>query len=239
MKFLIQFPTYGRADKFLSVLGRFIHTASDKHELFFNINCDAADLTMTNEYVKKRIEYAFDTYGGSHMSYALNFDPNTEKISAINDHIPDKGWEVAVVLSDDMVPKAHSWDNEIAIAMQKHFPGNDGCVWFDDGSHSASELITLSIMGYELYKNFGYLYHPDYKSLYCDNEFTDVMKYHGRAVYVNKKIITHEHWSIEGSENHNQVDIAVQKTLHYSGRDAQVYERRKALGFPRERITQD
>lgn len=237
MKFLIQFPTYGRGEKFLNVLSRFVRKASDKHELFFNINCDAADLTMTTPYVQKRIEYIFSTKDCA--DYALHYDVGTQKISAINDHIPEKGWEVAVVLSDDMVPQVEGWDDEIAKAMYKYYPGNDGCVWFDDGSHSAAELITLSIMGYELYKNFGYLYHPDYKSLYCDNEFTDVMKHHGRCKYINKRIVTHEHWSIEGSENHNQVDIAVQKTLHYSGRDAQVYERRKALGFPKERITND
>lgn len=237
MKLLIQFPTYGRAEKFLRVFDKCVETCSDKHSLFFNINCDASDLTMTNPYILKRIEYILDKK--PNVDGKVHFDQNTNKISAINDHIPEDGWDVAIIMSDDMVPQVWNWDNEIAIAMEEHFPGMDGCVYFDDGSHSAADLITLSIMGRMLYKNFGYLYHPDYKSLYCDNEFTDVMKHHGRCKYVNKRIITHEHWSIEGSENHNQVDIAVQKTLHYSGRDAQVYERRKALGFPRERITND
>lgn len=237
MKLLIQFPTYGRADKFLHVFSKYVDMCSDKHEIFFNINCDLSDLTMTNAHTQERIKFILGKK--ENVNGKVYFDANTEKISAINDHIPDGGWDVAVIISDDMVPQVWNWDNEIAIAMEKHFPGRDGCVWFDDGSHSASELITLSIMGYELYKQFGYLYHPDYKSLYCDNEFTDVMKYHGRCQFVNKKIITHEHWSIEGSDNHNDVDIAVQKTLHYSGRDKRVYEKRKELGFPRERITQD
>ena len=39
--------------------------------------------------------------------------------------------------------------------------------------------------------------------------------------------------------NHNQADIAVQKTLHYSGPDQQVFEERKSRGFPKEKITND
>lgn len=236
---LVQFPTYSRGEKFLKVLKRFVTKSSGKHLVFFNINCDAADLTMTNEYVQKRIEYIFDTYGNQYTSYKINYDQNTDKIGAVNANIPDYGWDVAVVLSDDMVPQVEGWDDEIVKAMEEHFPGMDGCVYFDDGSHSAKDLVTLSIMGSQLYKQFGYIYHPDYKSLYCDNEFTEVMRYHNKLRYVNKKIITHEHWSIEGSENYGQQDMAVAKTLHYSGRDQRVYEARKARGFPRERITYD
>lgn len=234
---LIQFPTYGRGEKFLRALSRFVGRSSGEHSLFFNINCDEEDLTMTNEYVKQRIDYIFKTKDG--VDYSLNYDHETEKISAVNNHIPSGGWDIVVVLSDDMRPQVDDWDAEIVKGMEEHYPGNDGCVYFDDGSHSAKDLITLSIMGNELYRQFGYIYHPDYKSLYCDNEFTDVMKMYGKARYIPKKIITHEHWSIEGSENHNQVDVAVQKTLYYSGRDCQVYNRRKELNFPKGRITND
>jgi len=75
-----------------------------------------------------------------------------------------------ICASDDMVPKAWGWDNEIAIAMNQHFPDLDGCVHFNDGN-TDGELITFSILGKRLYERFGYIYHPDYKSLYCDNEF--------------------------------------------------------------------
>jgi hypothetical protein len=239
-RLLIQFPTYGRGEKFLNALAKFVRKASKENLLFFNINCDLSDLTMTNAYIQKRIEYIFSNCPNA--AYSLNFDASTTKISAINSHIPQQDgwdWDIVIILSDDMVPRVDDWDKEISDAMEKHFPGRDGCVYFDDGSHSAKDLITLSIVGRELYNRLGYLYHPDYKSLYCDNEFTEVVKNLGVSKYIDKKIITHEHWSIEGSENYNQVDIAVQKTLHYSGRDKRVYERRKSIGFPKERITND
>lgn len=236
MKLLVQFPTYGRAEKFLRVLDKYVETCSSHNEIFFNINCDSADLTMTNPYIQERIKYILSKK--SNVKGQLNFDENTNKISAINDHIDGKDFDIVICASDDMVPKAHGWDNEIAIAMKQNFPDLDGCVHFNDGN-TDGKLITFSILGKALYDSFGYIYHPDYKSLYCDDEFTQEVRRVDKEKYIDKVIISHEHWSIEGSENHNQTDIAVQKTLHYSGRDQIVFNNRKELGFPKERITND
>ena len=203
---------------------------SDK--IYFNKN-DIVDVTL------QQLKYTLFSYNlGEEIYSTLNYDENTNKISAINDHIDEHEFDIVICASDDMVPKAWGWDNEIAIAMQEHFPELDGCVHFNDGN-TDGELITFSILGKALYDHFGYIYHPDYKSLYCDDEFTQEVRRMGKEKYINKVIISHEHWSIEGSENHNQADIAVQKTLHYSGRDQLVFNRRKEMGFPKQRITND
>lgn len=236
MKILIQFPTYGRAEKFIKVLDKYVDMSSILNELFFNINCDASDLSMTNPYIHERIKYILNKK--HNISGKINYDYDTTKISAINDHIDEQNFDIVVCASDDMVPKVLDWDQEIADAMKSHFPNLDGCVHFNDGNTNG-ELITFSILGKKLYEHFGYIYHPDYKSLYCDNEFTEEVKRLNKEIYINKVVISHEHWSVKGTENHNQIDIAVHKTLHYSGRDSFVYQERKKLGFPKQRITND
>jgi hypothetical protein len=238
MKITVQFPTFGRPEKFLKVLEQYTLWASGKNELFFNINCDMADLSMTSHFMVEKIREVFDLYRNLDIDYAINFDPDTEKISAINDHATDKPFDIIICASDDMVPKIRGWDEEIVRAMDTHFPDYDGCVHFDDGNTNG-QLITFSILGRGLYETFGYIYHPDYKSLYCDDEFTQEVRRMGKEAYIPKVLFSHEHWSIEGSENHGDIDLAVQKTLHYSGRDAQVFQKRQELGFPKERITND
>tara|TARA_R110000751_G_scaffold44605_9_gene101962 strand:- start:1660 stop:2361 length:702 start_codon:yes stop_codon:yes gene_type:complete len=233
MKILIQFPTYSRAQKFLDVLKQYIDTCGEKHEIFFNINCDSDDLTMTDSHVQNQITKLL--MRKSWIRGIVNFDKDTDKISAINDHIEGRDFDIVVCASDDMIPKAHSWDNEIAIAMKEHFPDLDGCVHFNDGN-TEGKLITFSILGRKLYEYFGYVYHPDYKSLYCDDEFTQEVKRLGKERYIDKVIITHEHYSLMESPQH---DNATQKTLYYSGRDQMVFNKRKELGFPKERITND
>lgn len=236
MKILVQFPTLNRPEKFVDVLNKYIEACSSFNEIFFNINCDAADASMTNPYIVQRIKYILDKR--ENISGEINYDHNTTKITAINDHINGKDFDIVICASDDMIPKAYSWDQEIVNAMKEHFPNLDGCVHFNDGN-TDDKLITFSILGRELYNYFGYIYHPDYKSLYCDNEFTEEVIRLNKVAYINKIIVKHEHWSLQGSQNHNQIDYAVTKTLHYSGRDNYVFQKRKELGFPKDRITQD
>ena len=241
MNLLIQFPTYTRPQKFINALKRYLFFSSGCHQLHFNINCDSGDATMANDEMRQEIDGVFSEHNTRRIeqqSYSLNYDQNTSKISSMNAHIDGKDFDIVVCASDDMIPKVKSWDDIICQEMVKHFPDLSGCVHFNDGN-TGDSLITLSILGRELYNHFGYIYHPDYKTLYCDNEFTECVKSMGKWAYVDKEIISHEHWSVSGSENHNQIDIAVQKTLHYSGRDATVYRIRKIKGFPKGRITDD
>jgi len=236
MRILVQFPTLARPEKFLKVLEQYVNKMSSWNEVFFNINCDTEDATMNNEEMRSKIEKIF--YNRTQANGVVNYDSATEKISAINAHVDEQLFDIVICASDDMVPQVYSWDQRIAEAMLDHFPGLDGCVHFDDGNTNG-ELITFSILGRELYKYFGYIYHPDYKSLYCDDEFTQVVRAMGREKFIDNVIITHEHYSVEGTENHGDVDFAAQKTLHYSGRDQLVFNKRKELGFPKHRITED
>jgi hypothetical protein len=236
MRLLVQFPTLARPEKFLRVLDSYVSKISSWNQIFFNINCDVDDETMNDAYIRERIKYILNKR--NEADGVVNYDSNTDKISAINAHIDEQSFDIVICASDDMVPKAYSWDQRIVEAMQDHFPSLDGCVHFNDGNTNG-DLITFSILGRKLYEYFGYIYHPDYKSLYCDDEFTQVVKAMGKEKYIDNVIITHEHYSVEGTENHGDVDFAARKTLHYSGRDQLVFNKRKEMGFPKHRITAD
>ena len=236
MNLLVQFPTLARADKFLKVLDMYVTTCSTWNKIFFNINCDSEDGNMTDPYVQERIKYILNKR--HETDGVINYDQGTDKISAINSNIEGKSFDIVICASDDMVPKVYSWDQKIATAMKEHFPDLDGCVHFNDGNTDGN-LITFSILGRKLYEHFGYVYHPDYKSLYCDDEFTQVVRSMGKEKFIDEVIISHEHYSVEGTENYGDLDLSAQKTLHYSGRDQIVFNKRKELGFPKDRITND
>jgi hypothetical protein len=243
MKLLIQFPTLDRPHKFVRVLNEYVNKASGHwydnkrcESLFFNINCDADDVSMNNALMKYTISEIFKH--NSFADYQINYDKDTDKISAINAHVDDIDFDIVVCASDDMIPQVNNWDIEIASAMGQHFPNLDGCVHFNDG-HTDGQLITFSILGRKLYDHFGYIYHPDYKSLYCDDEFTREVTRMDKVAYIDRVIIKHEHYGEEGNSNSGDLDFAAQKTLHYSGRDGHVFELRQSKGFPKERVTLD
>jgi len=239
MKLLVQFPTLFRPEKFLNCLHSYVQKASRLHEIKFNINCDLYDDLMNNPVTIDKINSVFSFSENNDMiSYATHFDDNTTKISSVNAHIEDEIFDIVMVASDDMIPQVNDWDRHIVDDMENYFPDLDGCLHYNDG-YAGEKLITLSILGKTLYDYFGYIYHPDYKSLYCDDEFTQEVKRLNKVKYIDKVIIKHEHYSAKDNSNSGDFDYSAQKTLYYSGRDQLVFNERKSRGFPKERITND
>jgi hypothetical protein len=76
--------------------------------------------------------------------------------------------------------------------MKEHYPDTDGVLWFNDG-HQGNNLNTLCILGKKYYERFNYIYHPEYKSVWSDNEFMLVGNILKKQTYFDEVIIEHEH----------------------------------------------
>jgi hypothetical protein len=85
--------------------------------------------------------------------------------------------------------------------MKENFPDTDGVLWFNDGNQK-NNLNTLCIIGKKYYERFNYIYFPEYKSTWCDNEFMDVANILEKQKYFNDVIIKHEHpdWGFGGRD---------------------------------------
>ena len=90
-----------------------------------------------------------------------------------------------------MIPKVKGYDTIIRNKMKEYYPDTDGILWFHDGNRK--DLNTLSIFGREYYKRFNYVYNPEYKSFWCDNEFTKVGNFLKKQTFIDQIIIHHEH----------------------------------------------
>ena len=85
----------------------------------------------------------------------------------------------------------------------------------------------MCILGKKYYERFGYIYSPEYKSVWCDNEFMDVSKLLGKVTYFDEVIIRHEHpdWGF-GSN-----DAIHTNNIKHESADRLTYERRKQKNF--------
>ena len=90
-----------------------------------------------------------------------------------------------------MIPITMGYDEIIRQDMKNNFEDTDGVLWYHDGAQD--RLNTLSILGKKYYERFNYIYHPDYISLWCDNEFTEVSIQLKRVYKSSKVIIEHQH----------------------------------------------
>jgi len=220
MKLLIKFPTRGRKEMFFSTLNKYHEYCNNIDNTFFLISIDADDDEMnTDEVITQLNEYKnTKVVVGSSLS----------KIDAVNRDLNELEyeWDIVLLASDDMIPQVKGYDDIIRDNMTFNYPDTDGVLWFNDG-FQGNRLNTLCILGREYYKRFNYIYHPDYKSCWSDNEFMVVGNLLNKQVYIDTVIIKHEHpdWGY-GSPDHVHNNNV--KDWHH---DNNVYQTRQSNNF--------
>lgn len=222
MKILFKFASRSRPGKFFNVI-RNIEALTKNKDYLILATLDEDDLTMNNSSVMKMMDYR------PNLKYI--FGTSKSKVDAINRDLPGNfDWDILVNMSDDMLFTVKDFDQDIINAFKNFFPDLDGMVHFPDGNTNCNGLITMSIMGRKYFDRFGYIYHPDYKSLWCDNEATDVSKMLGKYKYMgdNAVILNHNH---PAHKKGFVADDLLKKTDSFYELDKKVYARRKANNF--------
>jgi hypothetical protein len=156
----------------------------------------------------------------------VHWTRHRSKVHAFNLHIPVDGWDVLAVVSDDMRAVKPGFDQQICEDMSHYFPDTDGILHYNDG-HRGEELMSIAVIGKAWYDRFLYIYHPDYRSVYCDNEMMEVGKSLGKHQYIPDCLIEHHHPSFAGGP----MDEQLKKTESYYGRDGRIFEFRRKLKF--------
>lgn len=221
MKILVKYPTRERPTQFLKVLAKTIQLQSTK-DVTYLVSYDEDDYTFNDELIaliKKRFHQVVLVGGRS-----------SGKIHACNrDVVSYNGeWDIVLLLSDDMIPQKKGWDAQLIKEMEEHYPDTDGVLWHNDG-YVGKRLNTMCILGRKYFERFGYIYHPAYVSLWCDNEFMDVANKLGKQTYFEEVLFKHDHPMNMGSME--TYDPLYRKNDKHFHKDKMTYELRKRQNF--------
>jgi hypothetical protein len=213
MNVLVKYPTRARPDVFRSTLGLYQRdpTAS------FLISIDADDATMNNPDMLGFLD------AQPRLTYRVG--NSKSKIEAVNDGVAEADWQLLLLASDDMVPQRDEYAMRIRQLFDEFFPDGDGVLHLNDGNNGRN-LNTLCICDRRYFDRFGYLYHPQYQSLWADNEWQEVSERLGRAIYVNELIIAHD-WI--GTYKPDRLHLHNESFYQH---DERIFRQRKAAGFP-------
>jgi hypothetical protein len=192
-----------------------INLSTDKNYTI-GLTIDDDDLTTLNSH------QLADILQSSQIK--LNPGRSSSKVHAINRGMAGWSGDIAVNMSDDMRFIKRGFDGDIIQAFQGE---GDQFVHFPDGRVNET-LPTMSIMGRSYYERFNFIYHPDYHSLWCDNEAMDMAQQLGRYKFIDLQIFSHEHpaWTGEPADN------LLMHTESFFEIDQETYKRRSKLGFP-------
>ena len=227
MRILLKCPTRSRPQKIMSTLTQYMKLANHPEQLGIVVSCDETDTTMSRNLVQEEIHRILKNTA----FHKIFTSPNRSKIEACNANMNEIEWEwdIVVLVSDDMIPQIQGYDDVIRNHMMAKFPDTDGILWCNDGTQS-EKLNTLSILGRKMYQRFGYIYNPEYKSLFCDTEFTDLCKgdLKEKCTYIPYCIIRHEHPGTGFAQN---MDSLYQHNQKFWNEDMYTYIRRKVYPY--------
>ena len=100
--------------------------------------------------------------------------------------------EIYFMLNDDFNEPTEAWDTELVRA----FPSltEPHCLHVDEQLRT-DDHVAIVIMNGARYKYLGYMLHPDFKSMYCDDWHGWLSRQDGVLVDVRDKIkVKHNHW---------------------------------------------
>ena len=224
---VLKYPTRQRPAKFMANLTNYITKSSGKHDLLVVVTMDKDDVLMNNTLMQR----FFGRFNKDGLEVRTSYGPSLRKINAINRDIPNEPWDIVMSTADDMEPVEDGWDDIIVQDMMREFPDMSGCLNYNNdprleekGPQGFHTLITLPVIGRKLYDRFGYIYHPDYKSEWCDNEQTEVFEKLGVLRHIDRRPIIHK-WS------ENQ-DALMQRNMQVGwSMDRETYSKRKEKSF--------
>lgn len=161
----------------------------------------------------------------SYDKVVCHYGLSKSKVDAINrDMNLAPTWDILVNVSDDQVFLIKEFDKII----KDHVAAVGGdCFLHYPDENAKHHLATMSIMDRKYYDRDGYIYHPDYTSLWCDNEAMEVAKKRNRYFYFSNKIFDHYHPVYKKSA----WDAQYHKTESFFEADRQVFKRREAENF--------
>lgn len=190
-----------------------------QHDDFFIIpTLDDNDYTI-NQSIKDRLA-AMDA------RIQPVFGRSTSKIHAVNRDVPTWEWDIIIATSDDMEFIEPGFDLQIIEHMKRFFPDTDGVLHYPDGFDHAP-ILSLPVIGRKYYDRFGYIYHPSYQSLFCDEEAIEVGQRMGKLASIDANLFKHNHptWGA------GKMDAQYKYTEGFHAVDKRTFQSRKRNNF--------
>ena len=185
-KFSLVHPSRGRPEPAWRCMRMWLSRASDHNPIEYVISLDRDDAKGYLEFIRE---------GTGKLDFKVVIGPNENIVQALNRGAKAATGDVLIYLSDDFECPMN-WDREIQKAVLAKTDSNDWVLGVFDGHQKNTQ--TISIMSRTYYKRFGYMYYPDYISMWADPDFTETAKALGKLLDGFHLTFKHNHYTFGG-----------------------------------------
>jgi glycosyltransferase involved in cell wall biosynthesis len=137
--------------------------------------------------------------------------------------------KVIIAVADDFVPPV-DWDEKLMALFPSDWMDGEYVVHVNDGF--VGHIFTLAILTRKRYDRFGYLWYPQYESMFVDTEFGDVAHRDGVVIDAMHLLFEHMHPACSKRQR-DTVDLEHENKERWD-RGEMLYKFRKARGFPQD-----
>lgn len=208
-------PSRGRPEKSIANAKEWVDQAGCDTELWVSVDIDDPKLNgyagLVGEVVPARL-----VMNGS----------NGNPVKATNQAAEHSTGEILLYLSDDF-KCFPNWGIAVITEFQKY--QGPTLIKVDDCLQPFHvPVLTIPIMNRALYERLGYFWHPEYKSMFVDEDLYWTAKKLGALKMCPHLKFPHEHVSIGKAEN----DETYKRSASNWDQGKAVFAKRKAAGFP-------
>lgn len=214
MRFSLIHPSYGRPVMAKSTYDYWISFARAGYEVEYVLSLNQGDPSI--EQYKQLFK--------EDMRTRIVSSAATNMVQATNVAAGMSFGEIIILMSDDMFPP-WQWDEALWAEM-----GSDKepvVLQVHDGIRN--DIVTIPIMNRAAFNRLGYIYHPEYLSMFADNDLHETARIHGMLRFSDIRF-EHKHYTVGKSENDATYKHENSSIKYQHGQ--RVFERRKRLGFP-------
>lgn len=184
---LFKLATRGRPADFIEAMDSLYANAADHDNMHVLITAGEDDPTMNNSEMIERVK----GYKNAH----LLFGENSSKTQATNRDLdlkdqPWSGWDIILNYADDQRFVMYGFDNLVRTSMNSLFPEFDGFLHLHEPDCGPA-LPVMYCAGRLFFDKFGFIAHPQYKSLWWDNWYADVAKLMCKYHYIGTHVFNH------------------------------------------------
>lgn len=220
LRILFKYPCRGREALFFQSLDSLDRNIRDRDNYHISLTIDEDDTVLNTPEVIEKI----NTYPNVSIGWGLS----KSKIDAVNRTMPDYDWDVVICWSNDMMATFFGFDDLMRADMYNIRNNNDDDFLIHYPDADAREFLNvLYIATRKYYDRFGYIYHPSYLSLWCDNETMCIAKMLGRYYYVGTPGLYEHRNAAYHQYNLERDALFNEQQGHWAVDEANFHERRR------------
>ena len=180
-------PSRGRPIPALEAMALWLGQASKLYPIEYILSLDHDDAYLYLDTIKQAI---------GRVDFRVVIHQNRSLVDAVNRGAEQAGGDVLVFVSDDFECPDY-WDQKILEAANGR--RDPWCLFVRDG-YRTDGLQCMSIMSRAYYEQDHYMYYPEYKSMYADNDYTEHAMLRGQVIHAEHLLFRHNHYVVTGVE---------------------------------------